>query len=438
MSKIYQKGMKTVHRGLHSLQPTYITDAITGEEVSFNSALDDARNLITIMNDEITAHLDNNDWVGKFTRSLISYREDHGKNPNDINARKWAADNDLLIPVNKPRSWKASRLKEMTTRKLITEYGGWLANESQGDDKGDFQLSRTFNPSYTDNQFSTIQCDLENHTVILRMQVMDRKLDFHFKLPVRQIEKLNNVIGVVKPTVRETRTGEIVFDFKLKLEVPLFNKTGYRAGLDLGFIEPYILTIVNNDGKIIARYHATPRCYATLNRLRTAEAELKRLRTIKYRKIQAYKALRIPLAEQENYHGFYCLCREIKRLTVRVSRLKESLAGLIGHEVRNHLEPYNVHSLGVEYLGWLAGGKGHRARNKSWAYGECQSAITDQLELIGVRVRRVPARDTSQECNRCKTRVHHKGRTCYCPIGCLTSNGWDRDLNAAVNIALRL
>lgn len=438
MSKVHKKGCKTIHRGLHSLQPTHVTDAITGDEVNLATALDELRGLITIVNDEITTHLDDTEWVDKFTKSLTTYRDEHGKNPSGTTARKWASDNDLLIPINKPRSWQASRLKEIATRKMITEYGAWVVNTSQGDDKGGFQLGKTFNPAYTDNQFSTIQCDLGSHTVILRIQVGDRKLDFHFQLPSRQLERLNNINSIVKPMVRETSRGDIVFDFKLKLEVPLFNKTGYRAGLDLGFIEPYILTIINDDGKIVARYHASPRCYTILNRMKAAETELRRLRNLKYRKVQSYKALGVPLDEQEDFNGFSRLCREIKHLAVRVGRLKESLARLIGHEVRNHLKPYGVKSLCVEYLGWLAGGKGRRARNKSWAYGECQSALTSQLELIGVRVRKVPAQNTSQVCNRCKTRVLHRGRVVYCSGGCLTGGGWDRDLNAAVNIALRL
>lgn len=172
--------------------------------------------------------------------------------------------------------------------------------------------------------------------------------------------------------------------------------------------------------------------------LRGADAELRHLRELKHGKVQVYKALGVPLEEQESYLGFQDLCREVKRLVARVGRLKEAIAGLIGHEVREHLRPYGVRGLGVEYLGWLAGRKGKRAVNSSWAYGKCQSTLTDQLELIGVRVRRVSARDSSQLCNRCSGRVVHRGRVVSCSGGCLTDSGWDRDLNASVNLAGRL
>ena len=438
MSKVYQKGRKTVHRGLHALQPTRVTDAITGDEVDLTIALNETRDLMSLMNNEIGACLNDSAWVERFTMTLNDYHAKHGKNPSSTNARKWASDNNLLININAPKSWQSSRLKEMATRKVITEYGGWLANDSQGKDKGDFKLGQTFNPAFTDNQFSTIQCDMEHHTVVLRMQVGARKLDFHFRLPERQLESLDSIIGIVKPVVRETSTGDIVFDFKLKLEVPLLNKTGCRAGLDLGVIEPYMLTIINDDGQVMARYHASKACYQVMGLLGNAESELRLLRKAKHRKVQAYKALSITLEEQEDFRGFHGLCLEVKRLASRVSRLKEHLASLISHEVRCHLALYGVRSLGVEYLGWLAGHKGQQARNKSWAYGECQSALTSQLELIGVRVKRVPARDTSQSCNHCGSRVRHYHRTCYCPNKCLTEHGWDRDLNASVNIALRL
>ena len=329
------------------------------------------------------------------------------------------------------------RLKEILTRKTITEYGAWVVNESQGDDQGDFKLGLTLDPAYTDNQYSVLEYDSDAQTSTLTMQVGSRKLNFHFQLPKRQLETLN-VVGLVKPTVRETRQGEVVFDFKTKIEVPFFNRSGFKAGLDLGFVEPYVLTIVNHEGKVVARYHASNITYKTMESLRGADAELRHLRALKYGKVQAYKSLGVSLGEQGDYNDFQVLCREVRRLAARVGRLKTAIAGLIGHEVRGHLRPYHVRGLGVEYLGWLSGRKGKRAVNSSWAYGECQSALTNQLELIGVRVRRVSARDSSQLCNRCSKRVTHRGRTVVCSNGCLTDSGWDRDLNASVNLASRL
>ena len=329
------------------------------------------------------------------------------------------------------------RLKEILTRKTITEYGAWVVNDSQGDDQGDFKLGLTLDPAYTDNQYSVLEYDSDAQTSTLTMQVGSRKLNFHFQLPKRQLETLN-VVGLVKPTVRETRQGEVVFDFKTKIEVPLFNRSGFKAGLDLGFVEPYVLTIVNHEGKVVARYHASNITYKTMESLRGADAELRHLRALKYGKVQAYKSLGVSLGEQGDYNDFQVLCREVRRLAARVGRLKTAIAGLIGHEVREHLRPYHVRGLGVEYLGWLSGRKGKRAVNSSWAYGECQSALTNQLELIGVRVRRVSARDSSQLCNRCSKRVTHRGRTVVCSNGCLTDSGWDRDLNASVNLSSRL
>ena len=310
-------------------------------------------------------------------------------------------------------------------------------NDSQGEDQGDFKLGRTLDPAFTDNQYSVLEYDSDAQTSTLTMQVGSRNLDFHFQLPARQLETLN-VVGLVKPTVRETRQGEVVFDFKTKIKASLSNRTGFKAGLDLGFVEPYVLTVINPEGKVVARYHASNITYRTMESLRGADAELRHLRELKHGKVQVYKSLGIPLCEQEDYNDFRVLCREIRRLAARVGRLKTAIAGLIGHEVREHLRPYGVRGLGVEYLGWLAGRKGKRAVNSSWAYGECQSALTNQLELIGVRVRKVSARNSSQLCNRCSKRVTHRGRTVVCSNGCLTGVGWDRDLNASVNLAARL
>lgn len=438
MSKVHKKGCKIVHRGLHALTPVKVTVTKTGQSLNWADVKQELKDIINLENDVIESRLNDPDWTNRFTRALQAYRVTHdGKIPNGTNARKWAADHNLLIPIDKPKSWQASRLKEILTRKTITEYGAWVVNESQGDDQGDFKLGLTLDPAYTDNQYSVLEYDSDAQTSTLTMQVGSRKLNFHFQLPKRQLETLN-VVGLVKPTVRETRQGEVVFDFKTKIEVPLFNRSGFKAGLDLGFVEPYVLTIVNHEGKVVARYHASNITYKTMESLRGADAELRHLRALKYGKVQAYKSLGVSLEEQGDYNDFQVLCREVRRLAARVGRLKTAIAGLIGHEVREHLRPYHVRGLGVEYLGWLSGRKGERAVNSSWAYGECQSALTNQLELIGVRVRRVSARDSSQLCNRCSKRVTHRGRTVVCSNGCLTDSGWDRDLNASVNLASRL
>lgn len=220
-------------------------------------------------------------------------------------------------------------------------------NDSQGDNQGNFKLGQTLNLTFTDNQYSTLTYDPVSKTVVLRMRVKDRDLDFHFQLPARQLESMD-VIGIVKPTIRETKQGEVVFDFKTKIEVPVFNQSGFRAGLDLGFVEPYVLTIVNLEGKVVARYHAKSITYRTMESLRGADAELRHLRELKHGKVQAYKALGVPLGEQGEYRDYQGLCREIRRLAARVGRLKKAIAGLIGHEVREHLRPYHVRGLGIE------------------------------------------------------------------------------------------
>lgn len=374
MSKVHKKGCKIVHRGLHALTPVKITVTKTGQSLNWADVKQELKDLINLENDVIESRLNDPDWTNRFTPALQAYRVTHdGKIPDGSNARKWAADNDLLIPIDKPKSWQASRLKEILTRKTITEYGAWVVNDSQGDDQGDFKLGRTLDPAFTDNQYSVLEYDSDAQTSTLTMQVGSRKLDFHFQLPERQLETLN-VVGLVKPTVRETRQAEVVFDFKTKIKAPLFNRTGFKAGLDLGFVEPYVLTVINPEGKVVARYHASNITYRTMESLRGADAELRHLRELKHGKVQVYKSLGIPLGEQEDYNDFRVLCREIRRLAARVGRLKTAIAGLIGHEVREHLRPYGVRGLGVEYLGWLAGRKGKRAVNSSWAYGECQSA----------------------------------------------------------------
>lgn len=45
----------------------------------------------------------------------------------------------------------------------------------------------------------------------------------------RQLEVMN-VISIVKTTIRDTKQGEVSFDFKMKIKVTVFNQPGFRAG----------------------------------------------------------------------------------------------------------------------------------------------------------------------------------------------------------------
>ncbi len=109
MSKVFKKGCKTTHRGLHALTPTRITVTKTGQSLLWMDVRQELKDVIRLENDTIQSYLDDPDWIGRFNQILKAYRSTHdGKNPNGSTARKWADDNGLLVAVNKPRSWLSS------------------------------------------------------------------------------------------------------------------------------------------------------------------------------------------------------------------------------------------------------------------------------------------------------------------------------------------
>ena len=90
------------------------------------------------------------------------------------------------------------------------------------------------------------------------MQVGSGKLSFYFQLSRCRLETLN-VIGFVKPMIREAKQGEVVFDFKTKTRLRsrfpcLIIRV--KVVLDLGFVGPYVL-MINPEGKVVARWHAS-------------------------------------------------------------------------------------------------------------------------------------------------------------------------------------
>ena len=71
-----------------------------------------------------------------------------------------------------------------------------------------------------------------------------------------------------------------------------------------------------------------------------------------------------------------------------------------------------------------------------WVRGMVVDRITDMVESNGGRVMTVPAAYTSQKCHRCDTRLNMTDY--HTPICSVCRVGWDRDENAAANIASKL
>ena len=260
-----------------------------------------------------------------------------------------------------------------------------------------------------------VSLQLEGNQLVLSFKCWTSEYELHFDLP--PYLETRNIIKYSLPTVRLDKVKGWVFNFSMQ-EQPKERLAGkHAAGVDLGRVEPYTLTVVNNDGNRVAHY-------TTGGRLKRLNLKRERLLVEKKHiaaKAKQYEALGLNPTVLWNEYGF-------KRDKITV--LGNVIAQQVGAEVTNKLVKHNVSILNVEDLRWAVGQK----YGSRWNHSKQQIAITHSLAREGLRVRKVNPRNTSQDCHKCGTQITHnsKKRTVWC-VECKTI--LDRDFNAAMNIA---
>lgn len=122
--------------------------------------------------------------------------------------------------------------------------------------------------------------------------------------------------------------------------------------------------------------------------------------------------------------------REARYKLHKLTRLKNAIAQQMGSEVSQKLAKHNLNTLNVENLTWVTG-KRYGGR---WNHSRQQETITHSLARVGIRVKKVNPKNTSQTCHKCGNQITHKteARTVWCEE-CRTE--LNRDFNAAMNIA---
>ena len=115
-----------------------------------------------------------------------------------------------------------------------------------------------------------------------------------------------------------------------------------------------------------------------------------------------------------------------------LSNRRKELAILIGQEVADLSWRYGNALVAVEDLSHMV----NTMKHGRWVRGMIVNRITDMVESNGGRVLTVPAAYTSKKCHRCGENLDMTDYHTPVCVDCRV--GWDRDENAAANIAMRL
>lgn len=397
---------KKLISSLAPLKPMQIIDLTTGENNNFKDHNKQSIELINYIQKETTDYYKNN--AQKIENDIIA-------NPPKFNPSEWARQKGYKININNlPKTVKArSRIEKLYQHKLISEVSSYVKNPNPNKQKPNF--SPKINLGAVDKQMASLS--IENNILTLRFKLWEKDYLLDFQIPEYILKR--NIKKWSLPTI-EIRNGEPYYIFSIQ-EIPLErNNSNNYAGLDLGRKEPFSMVVVNKCGNRIANYK-------TSGRIR--QLNDKRERILKEKKNILIKADQYDKLDLDSS----LLRKEAKFKAGKALILGDEIANQVGADVTKKLLKHNLNVLAVEDLRWVSGVK----YGSRWTHSKVQAKIEHSLSRGGISVKKVSAKNTSQECHLCGSVVVHNSKTriakCF---DC--KEKFDRDFNAAMNIVRKI
>ena len=211
-----------------------------------------------------------------------------------------------------------------------------------------------------------------------------------------------------------------VFIFSVVTDNPVVQFSGdYTIGVDVG-INDYATVVVRDTktGKITHQTTLSQRVHSLWNSVRASERQVKKLRE---------KADSLSLYDRQ---GRMAARDEADLHRAAASRKKRELAIVAAQEIAYLSHFYGNAVVAVEDLSWIS----NTMRNGYWNRGAFVQWLTHYVSQNGGWVVSVNAFNTSQVCHICNGEVTHPEHKVS---QCTKCGVFDRDVNAAANIAAR-
>ena len=313
-----------------------------------------------------------------------------------------------------------SRFEKMVQEYTVSQLRSWRERRKAHTGETDKYVStgfkRTANPSKpdvlkprlalsaTDKNYHTIR--LNGSTAELDMVVNKRWVTFKFASPKRFLEP---GVKIIAPTVYIDDKNRVMFNWHIEIPVERAEFSDqYVVGVDVG---------ITNHTTVVVRDITTGRVVEASfmnRRARSLENKIQRTKT------------QIAALYRHNRRD------EIEPHRKALSNRRKELAILIGQEVADLSWWYDNALVAVEDLSHIK----NTMKHGRWVRGLIVQRITEMVESNGGRVLTVPAAYTSKKCHQCGTMLDMSDY--HTPICSSCRFAWDRDENAAANIASKL
>ena len=325
-----------------------------------------------------------------------------------------------------------SRKEALIQHRVVTEYRSWQERIAAVNGESSKYVSqgwkRTMNaapPSYGEDyinlgavnkQYAAIENNpFADGEINLKLVIQGKWYNLIFPFDNKRFTEGKVTLPLIK-----IEEGKPVFIFSVATDNPVTQfSSEYTIGVDVG-INDYATVAVRNSttGEITHRTTLSQRVHSLWNSVRASEKQVKQLRE-KADSLSLYDRQAIMAARDE---------ADLHRAAA--SRKKRELAIVAAQEIAYLAHFWDNAVVAVEDLSWIT----NTMQNGRWNRGAFVQWLAHYVGQNGGWVVSVSAANTSQVCHVCGSEVEHPK---YEVSQCAQCGVFDRDVNAAANIAAR-
>ena len=421
MSTMKPQVRPTIQDGsLPHQRPIRIADAETGQEIpeaDFNE-----NSLLPLM-----------EFVRAETQQLVATQKDaitKAVNGADVKQPVGVAwKNGIRPEMRLPEGEKilaTSRIERLILHRTMTEMASYLRSDNPLKQEPTYDALKV-TLGAVDKQMATMTFSDELHQMFLRWKCWNREVVITFDLPDFMMDY--RIIKFCLPTVRyDEGQGCFLYDLPFVESLDYSQNEFHHCygGVDLGRVEPFVLSFKNAKGKLIATFHASGRL-KQLNDKRERLIQEKRC-TVRRRANLLGKGV-----ESEGSERIRRLDENIESLACKIKGEGRAIACLVGCEVAECCVKVGASVVGVEDLRWVTSEHGC----SRWNFRVQQEWVAREVHRVGVAYMEVSPRNSSRLCSVCYSK-----RTSYDVssrvVSCRRCHAKvDRDVNASRIVADR-
>ena len=324
-----------------------------------------------------------------------------------------------------------SRKEALIQHRVVTEYRSWQERVNAAEGTYSKHVSqgwkRTVNasaPTYgedfvnlgaVDSSYAAVENNpFEDGEIVLKLVICGAWYRLIFPFDNTRFPEGKVTLPVVK-----VKNNQPVFIFTVATDNPVVQFSGdYTIGVDAG-INDYATVVVRNSttGRIVRQTTLSQRVHSLWNSVRASERQVRALNK-KAGKLLYDRQAHMSAIDEAQLH------REA------ASRKKRELVILAAQEIADLSHQYDNAVVAVEDLSWIR----NTMQNGRWNRGAFVQWLTHYVTQNGGWVVSVNSVNTSQLCHVCGAKVSHPEHRVSV---CSKHGEFDRDVNAAANIASR-